>query len=88
MARMRDRIIKLPISFVGLPTSDVFMMGELDEEAGGGERFRGTLQVPQMMKRYGMQAALGVYNVGNAFTPQGSCDVACLGVGIYQAGTN
>jgi len=88
---LRDRIIELPISFVGLPTSDVFMMGGPDEEAGGGERFRGTLKVPQMIKRYGMQAALGVNNVGNAFTPQGSCDplsVACLGVGIYQAGTN
>jgi hypothetical protein len=87
---LRDRIFELPISFVGLPTSDVFMMGRSDEEADGGERFRGTLQVPQMIKRYGMQAALGVNNVGNAFTPQGSCDplsAACLGVGIYQAGT-
>jgi hypothetical protein len=66
------------------------MLGRPDEEVGGGERFRGTLQVPQMIKRYGTQAALGVNNVGNAFTPQGSCkplSVACLGVGIYQAGT-
>jgi hypothetical protein len=87
---LRDRIGGLPISFVGLPTSDMFMMGRPDEEAGGGERFRGTLQVPQMIKRYGIQAALGVNNVGNAFTPHGSCDplnVASLGVGIYQAGT-
>jgi len=86
----RDRIGEPPISFVGLPTSDVFMMGRPHEEAGGGERFRGTLQVPQMIKRYGLEAALGVNNVGNAFTPQSGCDplsVASLGVGIYQAGT-
>jgi len=88
--KLRDRIGELPISFIGLPTSDVFMMGRPHEEAGGGERFRGTLQVPQMIKRYGLQAALGVNNVGNAFTPHGNCDplsVASLGIGIYQAGT-
>jgi hypothetical protein len=65
-------------------------MGRPHEEAGSSERFRGTLQVPQMIKRYGLQAALGVNNVGNAFTPHGGCDplsVASLGVGIYQAGT-
>lgn len=87
---LREMIGELPVSFVGLPTSDVFMMGRPNEESGGGERFRGTLQIPQIIRRYGIQAALGVNNVGNAFTPQGSCDplsVACLGVGIYQAGT-
>jgi hypothetical protein len=61
---LRDRIGELPISFVGLPTSDVFMMGRPHEEAGGGERFKGTLQVPQMIKRYGLQAALGVKQCG------------------------
>jgi hypothetical protein len=43
-----------------------------------------------MIKRYGLQTALGVNNVSNAFMPHGSCDplsVASLGVGIYQAGT-
>lgn len=51
---------------------------------------RGTLQVLQMIKKYGLNAAMGINNVGNAFTPQGSCDplsLASLGVGIYQAGT-
>jgi hypothetical protein len=88
--KLRDQVSELPISFIGLPTSDVFLMGRPHEEAGGGERFRGTLQVPQMIKRYGLQAALGVNNVGNAFTPHDSCNplsVASLGVGIYQAGT-
>lgn len=87
---LRNSIGRLPISFVGLPTSDLFMMGRVDESKGGGERVRGTLQIPQMIKQYGLQAAVGLNNVGNAFTPQGSCDplsVTALGVGVYQAGT-
>lgn len=87
---LRDQIQGLPISFVGLPTSDLFMMGRPNEDVGGGQRPRGTLQVPQMIQKYGLNAAIGINNVGNAFTPQGSCDplsLASLGVGIYQAGT-
>jgi hypothetical protein len=87
---LHNQIGDWPISFVGLPTSDIFMMGRPDENVGGGERTRGTLQIPQMIKEYRLQGAIGVNNVGNAFTPQGSCDpfsVASLGVGIYQAGT-
>ena len=83
------KIQDLPVSFVGLPTSDMFMMGKPDKDTGGGERVRGTLQIPQMIKKYGLNAAIGINNVGNAFTPQGSCDplsLASLGVGIYQAG--
>jgi hypothetical protein len=34
---LRDRIGELPFSFVGLPTSDIFMMGRLHEEEGRGE---------------------------------------------------
>jgi hypothetical protein len=78
---LRNQIGELPISFLGLPTSDVFMVGRPHEEAGGGERFRGTSQVPQMIKRYGLQAAIGVNNVGNAFTPHGSSDCGKLGGG-------
>lgn len=73
----------LPISFVGLPTSDLFMMRT---ENGT----RGTLPIPRMVKEWGLNAAIGVNNVGNAFTPQGCCDpmsIASLGVGVYQAGT-
>ncbi|RDW88151.1 hypothetical protein BP6252_00183 [Coleophoma cylindrospora] len=87
---LRQEIADLPVSFVGLPTSDIFMMGRPDKEAGGSERVRGTLQVVQMIGEYGLNAAMGINNVGNAFTPQGSCDplaLACLGVGVYQAGT-
>ncbi|KAL9598911.1 MAG: hypothetical protein Q9219_004176 [cf. Caloplaca sp. 3 TL-2023] len=87
---LRSRIAGLPISFVGLPTSDLFMMGKPSEAEGGGERVRGTLQIPQMIQQYGFQGAISINNVGNAFTPYGSCDplnLACMGAGVYQAGT-
>jgi hypothetical protein len=85
-----ENVQGLPVSFVGLPTSDLFMMGRPNEEEGGAQRVRGTLQVLQMIKKYGLNAVIGINNVGNAFTPQGSCDplsLASLGVGVYQAGT-
>jgi hypothetical protein len=87
---LRDKIQGLPISFVGLPTSDLFMMGRPNEDCGGGQRARGTLQALHMIQKYGLNVAIGVNNVGNPFTPQGSCDplsLASLGVGVYQAGT-
>ncbi|KAL3421332.1 hypothetical protein PVAG01_07777 [Phlyctema vagabunda] len=88
---LKKDIGQLPVSFVGLPTSDLFMMGRPgSDDFGGGERVRGTLQILQMIEEYGLDAAIGINNVGNAFTPQGSCDplaLASLGVGIYQAGT-
>ncbi|PWY76299.1 Metallo-dependent hydrolase [Aspergillus heteromorphus CBS 117.55] len=76
---------ELPVSFVGLPTSDLYMAASLD-----GDRPRGTLRVLEMIEKYGLDAVMGVNNVGNSFTPWGSEDplaLACLGVGIYQAGT-
>ena len=85
-----ESIGELPVSFIGLPTSDLFMMGRPKDEDSAGERPRGTLQIPQMVQLYGINAAIGINNVGNAFTPQGSCDplsLASQGVGIYQAGT-
>ncbi|CAD0086223.1 unnamed protein product [Aureobasidium vineae] len=81
--RLKNEIADLPISFVGLPTSDLFMMRT---ETGA----RGTLPVPRLIKEYGFNAAISINNIGNAFTPQGSCDplsIASLGVGVYQAGT-
>jgi hypothetical protein len=87
---LHSTLQNLPVSFVGLPTSDLFMMGRPNEDSGGGQRVRGTLQVPQMIQKYGFNAAIGINNVGNAFTPQGSCDplsLASFGVGVYQAGT-
>ena len=88
--QLRTQISDLPISFIGLPTSDIFMMGKPSNEEGGGQRVRGTLQIPSMIQNYNLQGAIGINNVGNAFTPQGSCDpmsIASMGVGLYQAGT-
>ena len=87
---LKDRIGDLPISFVGLPTSDLFMMGRPSEPKEGSERVRGTLQIPQLIEEYQLQGTFGVNNVGNAFTPHGNCDplsLASMCVGVYQAGT-
>ncbi|KAF2651023.1 cytosine deaminase protein-like protein [Lophiostoma macrostomum CBS 122681] len=76
-------ICSLPVAFVGLPTSDLFMMRTP-------EMVRGTLPVVEMIEKYGLEAAIAVNNVGNAFTPHGNCDplgIASLGVGLYQTGT-
>ncbi|KAI1362365.1 hypothetical protein F5Y08DRAFT_341701 [Xylaria arbuscula] len=82
---------KLPIHFVGLPTSDIFMMGRPDSsDSSSHNRPRGTMHVPSMIKQLGLAACLGVNNVGNAFTPFGTGDplqLASWAVGIYQAGT-
>ena len=81
--KLSQEIGSLPISFVGLPTSDLFMMRTP-------ERTRGTLPIPSMIRDYGLNACIGVNNIGNAFTPQGSCDplsLACSCVGVYSAGT-
>lgn len=80
----------LPVNFVGLPTSDLYMASPPPEARAPHEKQRGTLQVPEMIRKYELDAVMGVNNVGNAFTPWGSPDplsLACLGVGIYQTGT-
>lgn len=87
---LEEKTRGLPISFVGLPNSDLFMMGRPTEKDEGSQRVRGTLQVLQVIRKYGVNSVLGVNNVGNAFTPQGSLDplaLASQGVGLYQAGT-
>lgn len=98
MARLAGEIKEsdLPISFVGLPTSDIFMMGRPSqassaEDSKSAIRPRGTLQALDMIKKFNINTCLSVNNVGNAFTPWGTGDplaLASLGVGIYQAGTD
>lgn len=81
--RLAEEIGDLPISFIGLPTSDLYMMRT---ESG----VRGTLPITTLVKKYNLNAAISMNNIGNAFTPYGCCDplyLANLGVGIYQAGT-
>jgi len=86
--RLADEIGSLPISFVGLPTSDLFMMGR--PKGPGSQRQRATLQLPEMVQQYGLSCAMSINNIGNAFTPWGSVDpvaLASLGMGVYQSGT-
>lgn len=82
-SELRHQLNDLPVSFVGLPTSDLFMMRTR-------ENVRGTLPIVELIREHGLNAAISINNVGNAFTPQGSCDplrLVELGVGLYQAGT-
>lgn len=81
-ARLKAAIGKLPVSLVALPQSDVYMMRTP-------ELRRGTVDVHASASA-GVDVALGVNNVGNAFTPQGSADplmLAPLGVALYQDAT-
>ncbi|KAF1836137.1 cytosine deaminase protein-like protein [Decorospora gaudefroyi] len=81
--RLRQEVGHLPVSFVGLPTSDLFMMRTANN-------VRGTLPITELIKEHGFNAAIAINNIGNAFTPFGNCDplsIASLGIGLYQAGT-
>lgn len=86
---------KLPVHFVGLPTSDLYMMGRPQGSGQAGpshphSRPRGTMQIPSMIRDWGLDGCLGVNNVGNAFTPSGDGDalqLASWGVLLYHAGT-
>jgi cytosine/adenosine deaminase-related metal-dependent hydrolase len=90
---LADTIIasKLPIHFVGLPTSDMFMMGRPNPDSKSSQnRSRGTIHIPSMIRKLNLSVCLGINNVGNAFTPFGTGDplqLASWAVGIYQAGT-
>ena len=87
---LSQSVQNLKLFFVGLPTSDLYMMGRPFDQDGGGERVRGTLQIPHMIQKYGIKGSIAINNVGNAFTPYGSCDplnIASMGVGLYHAGT-
>lgn len=87
---LSQRVQHLEFYFIGLPTSDLYMMGKPHDHEGGGQRARATLQIPQMIQKYGIRGAIAINNVGNAFTPYGSCDplgIASMGVGLYHAGT-
>ncbi|KAJ7780627.1 hypothetical protein DFH07DRAFT_910153 [Mycena maculata] len=67
----------LPIVFVGLPQSDMYIRGR-------------TLEVPHLANKYGLDVAMSVNNVQNAFTPQGSVDplsLCTLGVALFQSAT-
>ncbi|KAI0632129.1 Metallo-dependent hydrolase [Trametes polyzona] len=86
-ARLRAALVeeRLPVTLVGLPPSDLYMMGRHMESAP-----RSTLNVPKLAEEHGIRVAMAVNNVENAFTPQGPVDplgLCPLGVAIFQAGT-
>lgn len=95
----------LPVHFIALPTSDLFMQGrpaqsehhtsaspqspEARSAAASHNAPRCTLHIPSLLD-LGLNAALAVNNVGNAFTPFGAADplrLATWGTGLYQVGT-
>ncbi|KAF2227406.1 hypothetical protein BDZ85DRAFT_254261 [Elsinoe ampelina] len=88
--QLRTEIGDLPVSFVGLPTSDLYMMKTDPSLRLHQSELRTTLNVPKLIKDFGINAAIGINNIGNAFTPYGSCDplfLASIATGIYQTGT-
>ncbi|KAF7365249.1 Metallo-dependent hydrolase [Mycena venus] len=80
---------ELPIVFVGLPQSDIYMLGRQETDAPLGPP-RSTLRIPYIMNKYNLEIAMSVNNVQNAFTPQGSVDPLSLctfGVALFQSAT-
>ncbi|KAH9841570.1 Metallo-dependent hydrolase [Rhodofomes roseus] len=76
---------KLPVTLVGLPPSDMYMMGR-----GQPGSPRATLNVSRLEREHGVKVAMAVNNVENAFTPQGTTDPLALcpmGVAVFQDGT-
>lgn len=90
---LHNSIQGLPVTLVGLPQTDVYMLGRPNSSSisdSGTLRPRGTLNVPRIVREYGLDVAMSVNNIGNAFTPQGSLDPLSLctfGVAVFQAGT-
>ncbi|RDB18021.1 Cytosine deaminase [Hypsizygus marmoreus] len=86
---LAEAIKDLPITLVGLPQSDMYMQGRQDWDQPLGAP-RSTLRVPHILNEYGIEIAMSVNNVGNAFTPQGSLDPLSLctfGVAVFQSAT-
>ncbi|KAJ7644110.1 hypothetical protein FB45DRAFT_824055 [Roridomyces roridus] len=79
----------LPIVFVGLPQSDMYMLGRTTADTPLGAP-RSTLRVPYIANKYHVEMAMSVNNVQNAFTPQGTADpfsLCTLGVALFQSAT-
>lgn len=80
----------LPLTLVGLPQSDIYMQGRANKGSLFGVP-RGTLHVPDLAKRHNLQVAMGINNIENPFTPQGSVDPLSLcsfGTAIFQTATS
>ncbi|KAI0699090.1 hypothetical protein BC835DRAFT_1503464 [Cytidiella melzeri] len=84
--RYVQTVMDLPVTLVGLPQSDMYMMGR-DMSSPP----RSTLNVCQLEREHMIKAAMAVNNVSNAFTPQGSADplgLCPLAVALLQAATD
>ncbi|KAJ7134588.1 hypothetical protein C8R44DRAFT_829041 [Mycena epipterygia] len=80
---------ELPIVFVGLPQSDMYMLGRNETDTLLGPP-RSTLRIPYIANKFGFEVAMSVNNAQNAFTPQGSVDplaLTTLGVALFQSAT-
>ncbi|KAI0801822.1 hypothetical protein BC629DRAFT_1591504 [Irpex lacteus] len=83
--KQRSAASRIPVTLIGLPQSDVYMMGR-DVPSPP----RSTLNVCRLDRKYDVQIAMAVNNIENAFTPQGPVDplaLCPLGVALFQAGT-
>ncbi|KAJ6559222.1 hypothetical protein DFH09DRAFT_523309 [Mycena vulgaris] len=86
---LASAIGELPIIFVGLPQSDMYMLGRKEMDTLLGPP-RSTLRIPYIANKYGLEVAMSVNNAQNAFTPQGSVDplsLCTLGVALFQSAT-
>lgn len=82
-------MVELPIHLVGLPQSDMYILGKNQANQPLGPP-RGTLRVPYIRHEFGIDVAMSVNNVSNAFTPQGILDpltLCTLGVALFQSAT-
>ncbi|KAJ6508843.1 hypothetical protein C8R45DRAFT_815074 [Mycena sanguinolenta] len=80
---------ELPITFIGLPQSDMYMLGREETDTSLGPP-RSTLRIPYIANKYKIEMAMSVNNVQNGFTPQGSLDplsLCALGVALFQSAT-
>ncbi|KAF9221484.1 Metallo-dependent hydrolase [Gyrodon lividus] len=88
---LRKQLSELPLEIVGLPQSDMYMMGRPTSDGTRSVPLAGrTLDAARIWHDHGVRIALSANNVENAFTPQGYLDpltLACLGVGLFQVGT-
>ncbi|KAF9236489.1 hypothetical protein BU15DRAFT_89107 [Melanogaster broomeanus] len=88
---LRKQLNNLPLEIVALPQSDIYMMGRPSSDGSRSVPLAGrTLDAARIWRDHGVRIALSVNNVENAFTPQGYVDpltLACLGVALFQVGT-
>ncbi|KAJ7288366.1 hypothetical protein C8J57DRAFT_1279966 [Mycena rebaudengoi] len=86
---LKSLIGDLPIIFVSLPQSDMYMLGRAHSHTPLGPP-RSTLRITDIANNYGFEMAMSVNNAQNAFTPQGSMDplsLCTLGIALFQSAT-